>query len=180
MQSACERWTSLPPIKKMLVNFQDMFTAAHEIYETLMTQAGGYNGANNAQMQETEKFYNETAEAFANLAMAATADKDLLSTLTNTDFTLTGQLAAKDKISVALQAQLRNSNGVTIPPNVNRPVSATEKIIDTVGDMVCASLSTITVPTAMTQDKVTIMSPPGKIKWEAKMLEMGGGRLKVV
>jgi hypothetical protein len=129
-------------------------------------------------MQETEKFYNETAEAFSNLAMAATADKYLLSTLTNTNSTLMGQLAAKDKIIAALQAQLRNSNGATTPPNVNHPVSATKKR-DTVGHMVCASLATITVPTVATQDKVTRASPPRKIKREAKVLEMGG-RLKVV
>jgi hypothetical protein len=29
MQSACERWTSLPPVNKTWVNFQDMLTAAH-------------------------------------------------------------------------------------------------------------------------------------------------------
>jgi hypothetical protein len=29
MQSACKRWTSLPPMNKTFVNFQDMFTAAH-------------------------------------------------------------------------------------------------------------------------------------------------------
>jgi hypothetical protein len=179
MQSAREQWTSLPPMNKTWVNFQDMFTVAHETYETLMAQAGGYHGADNAQMQETEKFYNEMAEAFANLAMDATADKDILSTLTNTNSTLTGQLTANDKIITALQAQLRHSNGVTTPPNVNRPVSATRKIRDTVGHMVCASLATITVQTVVTQDKVTRVSQPGKTKWEANMLEMGG-RLNVV
>jgi hypothetical protein len=111
--------------------------------------------------------------------MAATADTDLRSTLINTNSTLTGQLAAKDKISVALQAQLRNSNGITTPPNVNHPVAATEKIRDTSGHMVCASVATITVPNVATQEKVTRASPPGKKKWEAKMLEMGGS-LKVV
>jgi hypothetical protein len=127
-------------MKQTWVNFQDMFTAAHETYEALTAQAGGYHGAKNAQTQETEKFYNEMAEAFANIAMAATADKDPLSTLNNTNSTLTGQLAEKGKIIAALQAQLRNSNGVTTPPNVNRPVSATEKIRDTIGHMVCPSL----------------------------------------
>jgi hypothetical protein len=65
MQSACERWTSLPPMNKTWVNFQDMFTTAHETYETLTAQAGGYHGANHVQTQDTEKLYNETAEAFA-------------------------------------------------------------------------------------------------------------------
>jgi hypothetical protein len=81
MQSACERWKTLAPMNKIWVNFQDMLTSAHETYETLTAQAGGYHGANNVHAQETEKFYNETAEVFANLAMAATADKVLLSML---------------------------------------------------------------------------------------------------
>jgi hypothetical protein len=84
IQSACERWTALAPMNKIWVNFQDTFTSAHETYETLTAQTGGFHGADNVQAQETEKFYNETAEAFENLAMAATADKDLLSKLTNT------------------------------------------------------------------------------------------------
>jgi hypothetical protein len=82
MQSACELWTALALMNKTWVNFQGMFTSAHDTYEALTAQAGGYHGAKNVQAQETEKFYNKTADAFANLAMAATADKDLLSTLT--------------------------------------------------------------------------------------------------
>jgi hypothetical protein len=127
MQSACERWTSLPPMNKTWVNFQDMLTAAHETYETLTAQAGEYHGANHVQTQDTEKFYNETAEAFANLAMAATADKDLLSTLTSTNATLTGQLEAKDRIISSLRAQLGNTTGNHGEPPANRPVSAAIK-----------------------------------------------------
>jgi hypothetical protein len=41
MQSACERWTALAPMNKTWVNFQDMFTSAHDTYETLTAQAGG-------------------------------------------------------------------------------------------------------------------------------------------
>jgi hypothetical protein len=121
MQSACERWTALAPINKTWVNFQDMFTSAHGTYETLTAQAGGYHGANKVQAQETEKIYNETAEAFANLAMVATADKDLLSTLTNTNSTLTNQLATKDKIIAALQEQLRNNRSPTTVPAHHQP-----------------------------------------------------------
>jgi hypothetical protein len=55
-------------MNKTWATFQDLFTAAHEIYESLTVQAG-------VQTQETEKFYNETADAFTNLAMAATAEK---------------------------------------------------------------------------------------------------------
>jgi hypothetical protein len=32
MQSACERWTALAPMSKRWVNFQDMFTSAHDTY----------------------------------------------------------------------------------------------------------------------------------------------------
>jgi hypothetical protein len=42
--------------------------------------------------------------------MGTTADKELLCTLTNTNSTLTSQLATKDKVIAALQAQLRNNN----------------------------------------------------------------------
>jgi hypothetical protein len=113
MQSSCELWTALAPMNKTWVNFQDMFTSAHETYETLTAQAGGYHGANNVQAQETDFFNNDTAEAFANLAMAATADKDLLSTFTNTNSTLINQLATKDKIIAALQEQLRSNRAPT-------------------------------------------------------------------
>jgi hypothetical protein len=88
-----------------------MFTSAHGTYESLTAHAGGYHGANNLQMQETEKLYNETSDAFTNIAMTATSDKERLSKLTTTNFTLTGQLAEKDKLIATLQAQLRiNSN----------------------------------------------------------------------
>jgi hypothetical protein len=109
MQSACEHWTSLPPMNKMWANFQDMFTSAYETYESLTAQFGGYHGANNVQSKESEKFYNETADEFTNLAMTATTDKELIYTLANTNSTLTGQLAAKDKAVAALQAQLSNN-----------------------------------------------------------------------
>jgi hypothetical protein len=84
-------------MNKTWVNFQDMFTSAHDTYEAITAHAGGYHGANNFHAQETEKFYNETAEAFTNLEMAATADKDLLTALTNTNCTLTNQIATKVK-----------------------------------------------------------------------------------
>jgi hypothetical protein len=121
MQSACERWIALALMNETWVNFQDMFISAHETYETLTSQSGGYHGANNVRAHEMEKFYNETAKAFANLAMAATADKDLLSTLTNTNSTLANQLATKDKISVALQEQLRSSRAPTMAPAHRQP-----------------------------------------------------------
>jgi hypothetical protein len=107
--------------------FQDLFTAAHETYESLTAQVGGYHGANHVQTQEMEKFYNEMADAFANLAMAATSDKELLLTLTNTNSTLTSQLSAKDKLIATLQAQLRNTSNINTNAPAHRPVAATGK-----------------------------------------------------
>jgi hypothetical protein len=106
MQNACERWTSLNPTNKIWAHFQTMFTQAHATYESLTAQAGGCHGANNAYniapMTQSESFYTDTADAFANLAMAATADKDLLSTLTTTNAALTGILPEKDSMIATL------------------------------------------------------------------------------
>jgi hypothetical protein len=49
IQSACEQWTPLAQMNKTWANFQDMFTQAHETYESLTAQAGGYHGANMVQ-----------------------------------------------------------------------------------------------------------------------------------
>jgi hypothetical protein len=77
-------------MNKMWTNFQDMFTQAHETYESLTEQVGGYQGANMAQAgyynaainTQSDSFYTEKDDAFAKPAMAAMADKDLLTTLT--------------------------------------------------------------------------------------------------
>jgi hypothetical protein len=58
--------------------------------------------------------------------MAATVDKDLLSTLTNTNSTLTNQLATKDKIIAALQEQLMSSPSPNMSPAHRQP-SASDK-----------------------------------------------------
>jgi hypothetical protein len=114
MQNACERWTTLNQTHKAWTHFQTMFVKAHETYKALTTQAGGYHGANSAYNMapttQSESFYTETADAFANLAMAATADKYLLSTLTSTNATLPGILREKYTLISKLQAQLRNTN----------------------------------------------------------------------
>jgi hypothetical protein len=123
MQSACERCASLPAKNKTWAAFQDLFTAAHETYESFTAQAG----ANHVQTQGTEKFYNKTADAFANLAMAETADKELLLTLTNTNSTLTSQLSEKDKLIATLQAQLRNTSNKNTKAPAHLPVAATDK-----------------------------------------------------
>jgi hypothetical protein len=62
---------------------------------------------------QAESFYTETADAFTNLAMAATADKDLITTLTTTNVALTCQIATKYWLITNLQAQLRNTNANT-------------------------------------------------------------------
>jgi hypothetical protein len=58
--------------------------------------------------------------------MAATADKDVLSTLTNINSTLTNQLATKDKIIAALQEQLQSSRAPNTSPAHRQP-SASDK-----------------------------------------------------
>jgi hypothetical protein len=54
--------------------------------------------------------------------MAATSDKDMLSTLTSTNAALAGQLATKDRLIANLQAQIRNAATNT---NTNRPNTQT-------------------------------------------------------
>jgi hypothetical protein len=116
MKKACERWASLSQTNKTRAYFQTMFDQAHETYESLTSQAGGNYGANyahtttyNTSLPQAESFYTERADVIANLAMAAKADKDLLSTLMPTDAALTYQLRDKDKLMHSLQAQLRNT-----------------------------------------------------------------------
>jgi hypothetical protein len=85
-------------MNKTWAHFQTMFAQAHEMYESLTVQAGGYHGGNLSQVgyyktsTQSKSFYTETVDAFANLAMAATSDKDLINTLTSTNAALTGQL----------------------------------------------------------------------------------------
>jgi hypothetical protein len=102
-----------------------MITSSHATYESLMAQAGDYHGANNLQMEEMEKFYNETAEASTNLTMVAKVDKELISTLTTNNSTSTGQLVAKDIIVATLQAHICTSS--TAPAPASRQVSASDK-----------------------------------------------------
>jgi hypothetical protein len=59
--------------------------------------------------------------------MAATADKELLSTLTNTNSILTDQLVAEDKFIAAPWAQLHNSNNVPAPAPQHHQVSTSDK-----------------------------------------------------
>jgi hypothetical protein len=64
--------------------------------------------------------------------MAATSEKELLCTLTNTNSTLTSQLATKDKVIASLQAQLRNNNNTNnaqtpAPAPGHRQVAASDK-----------------------------------------------------
>jgi hypothetical protein len=107
-------------------NFQDMFTQAQEKYKSLTEETGGYHGENLAQtghynadpITQAELFYTETADAFSNLVMAATSDKDLLSTITSTYASLTEQLTTKDRLISNLQAHIRNATTTT---NTDRP-----------------------------------------------------------
>jgi hypothetical protein len=127
MHSAFERWMSLAQTNKTWANFQDIFTQSHETYESLTVLAGGYHGANMAHAghynappnAQAKSFYTETADMFASLAIAATADKYLLSMLASTNAALTGQLATKYWLIANLQAQLRNANTNTDRPTMN-------------------------------------------------------------
>jgi hypothetical protein len=126
MQSTHEGWTSLTQMNKTWANFQDMFTQAHETYKSLIAQRWvpwckhGPDGELQCCTQHTqsESFYTETADAFDNLAIAATSDKYLLSTLTSTNTALTGQLAKNDWLVANVQAQIRNTATNT---NTDRP-----------------------------------------------------------
>jgi hypothetical protein len=56
---------------------------------------------------------------FDNLAMVATADKDLRTTLTTTNAALPCQLATKDRLIANLEAQLLNTNTERLSKNNN-------------------------------------------------------------
>ena len=108
-------------------HFKTHFALAHEdnrLVQQHTTQGKGYHQANNAM----DAFVTDTAEAFANLAMAAASDRNVLKTLTNTNNDLLQQLAAKDSELTQLQAQLNQpTTGHSNPVggshnNENRPL----------------------------------------------------------
>jgi hypothetical protein len=97
--------------------------------------------------------------------MAWTADKELLCNLTNTNSTLTGQLATKDKVIAALKAQLRNSNNnnaqAPAPAPAHRHISASDKKNITVGRMECEYPATTKLSIVVIQGRATKARQPG-------------------
>ena len=98
---ACRDWRKKTAATKTWQAFKDDFTVAYNDYATQRstTQSAGFHNANNAM----EAFATETAEAFANLATAAAADRNMLSSLQATNHTLHQQMTVRD----AEIAQLR-------------------------------------------------------------------------
>ena len=91
---ACREWRRTPVVGQTWQAFKDNFTAAYTDFATLRstTQSAGYHNANNTM----EAFATGTAEAFANLATAAAADRSMLSSLQATNHTLLHQMTVRD------------------------------------------------------------------------------------
>ena len=98
----CREWRRADAAAQTWQNFKTQFALAHSDLADLRatTQSAGFQQANNAM----EAFATETADAFANLAMAATADRDLLRSLQATNQTLLQQITVNN----AELTQLRN------------------------------------------------------------------------
>jgi hypothetical protein len=91
---ACREWRRKPVASQTWQAFKEDFTIAYNDFSTLRstTQSAGFHHANNAM----EAFATETAEAFANLATAAAADRNMLSSLQTTNQTLLQQMTVRD------------------------------------------------------------------------------------
>jgi hypothetical protein len=87
-----EKWNGHPLVEKSWNNLKVYFTRKHKTYRLTKNMAigAGYNIANAA----TTQFQQDTVEAIAKLVNAAATDKGIIETLTNTNATLTAQLAA--------------------------------------------------------------------------------------
>jgi hypothetical protein len=118
---ACREWRRTATGDKTWTNFKTLFYTAHDDLreqQTHTAQGGGYHQANQAM----EKFCIETAESIAQMANAATADRTVLTEITNTNTTLLAQIKSKDKEIVNLRRQLNNkttntdtSSSATVP-----------------------------------------------------------------
>jgi hypothetical protein len=112
---ACEKWNGRPLVEKSWNNLKAHFTRAHKTYSLTKNTAigAGYNTTNAA----TTEFQQDIVEAIANLANAAATDKGMIDTLTNTNATLTAQLAA-----LAEQVRhLTTTPAPTLAPNSHIP-----------------------------------------------------------
>ena len=110
---ACREWRKRPPAEHTWLNFKTDFAEAHRDYRLSVssTQAQGYHGANAI----TENFLSDTADAFANLATATTADRTMLAELSKSNTELLKQLSTKDTTIARLQAQLQQQRSNRTP-----------------------------------------------------------------
>jgi hypothetical protein len=109
---ACREWRRTAAIDKTWPNFKTMFYTAHDDLREQQqhtAQGGGYHQANQAM----ENFCIETAESIAQMANAATADRAVLTEITNTNTTLLAQIKSKDKEIANLRRQLNNRTAPT-------------------------------------------------------------------
>jgi hypothetical protein len=116
---SCREWRRKPEAEKTLARFKVHFTKAHHDWRLAQgtTQTEGYHGANNAM----DSFVNNTADAFANLAMATASNRQMLANLTATNKELTQLMAKKDTEISNLKKELQDSHG----SNNNRNRSTT-------------------------------------------------------
>ena len=102
----CREWRRRTAADKTWANFKIEFALAHSDLGNLRhtSQAAGYHQANFAS---DNNFAIETAEALANLATAATADRNMLHSLQTTSQALLQQLTVKDAELTQLRTQVQ-------------------------------------------------------------------------
>ena len=101
----CREWRRTPVAQQTWQLFKTEFALAHADLADLRatTQTAGFQQAHHAM----ETFATETADAFANLAMAATADRDMLRSLQATNQALLQQITVKDAELTQLRQQVQ-------------------------------------------------------------------------
>jgi hypothetical protein len=121
-RDACRKWKRIPPLNQNWAAFKHHFAiAAQENREDQTSgQEGGYHSANSAM----EEFQTETTEAFANLASATAANRQMLQELIATNTQLFTQLAVKDSEI----ARLRNT---AAPAPAHAPAPAVAPVTTT-------------------------------------------------
>jgi hypothetical protein len=101
---ACREWRRRPNVEHIWLNFKTDFAEAHRDNRlaTSSTQAQGYHG--HGANSVTENFFTDTADAFANLATATTADRTMLAELSKSNNELLKLFGTKDATISQLQA----------------------------------------------------------------------------
>ena len=103
----CREWRRKPVADQTWANFKTEFSLAHTDLGNMRntTQAAGFHQAHNAFHMEA--FATETAEAFANMANATSADRDMLLSLQASNQALLQQLTVKDAELTQLRQQVQ-------------------------------------------------------------------------